>query len=52
MFSNGFKAQIPSPQPSSRLGGERESRTVSRCIRTICGYLPGNRDCPMLELRG
>jgi len=25
----GFPAQIPSPQPSPRLGGERESRTVS-----------------------
>jgi hypothetical protein len=24
MFSYGFKAQIPSPRPSPRLGGERE----------------------------
>ena len=28
---SGCLAQIPSPQPSPRLGGERESRAVSRC---------------------
>ena len=27
-----IQAQIPSPQPSSRLGGERESAAVSNCV--------------------
>ena len=35
--AQGFTAQIPSPQPSPRLGGERETGAVSRCA----GSQPG-----------
>ena len=31
--ANLFSDQIPSPQPSPRLGGERESGTMSKCAR-------------------
>ena len=35
-----FPAQIPSPQPSPRLGGEREAGAVSRCAHS---YIPARR---------
>ena len=35
--AQGFPAQIPSPQPSPRSGGERETGAVSRCV----GSQPG-----------
>src|ERR1039458_1324009 len=39
--AQGFPAQIPSPQPSPRSGGERETGAVSRC--TQVSLTPGQR---------
>jgi hypothetical protein len=53
-----FRDQIPSPQPSPRLGGERESESVSKCApkrltRTrlvLIGCWKLNVECSMLLL--